>query len=181
MKTTLIGGFKTQIWKACSNDNLRPVLCHAFVRDGFIYATNSYIAVKQSLEHIHGIQTEERSIIEGKYFSVHLLKQLEKCNIVVFKEDGIHTECGSTKAVYQYSECDGFYPNVDAVLPSADAFTEVSFIGFNPKHFKIMSEAMMTDTDQFRFDFTGTQRAIVVTANGYDRDHQIGILMPLTL
>lgn len=181
MAKTLIGGFKTQIWKACSNDHLRPALTHAFVSDGFIYATNAHVAVKQSLEHIHGIEAEERRIIEGKYFSVHLLKQLDKCDIVVFKEDGIHTECGSTKAVYQYSVCGGIYPNVDAVLPSAGSVEAVPCIGFNPKYFKVMAEAMMTDTDEFRFDFNGASRAIVVTANGYDREHQIGILMPVNL
>lgn len=181
MAKTLIGGFKTQIWKACSNDHLRPALCHAFVRDGFIYATNAHVAVKQSLEHIHGIEIDERRIIEGKYFSVHLLKQLEKCDIVVFKEDGIHTECGSTKAVYQYTSEQGLFPDVDAVLPSAGNSEAVPYIGFNPKLFKIISEAMMTDTDQFRLEFNGAHRAIVVTANGYDREHQIGILMPINL
>lgn len=181
MAKTLIGGFKTQIWKACSNDDGRPVLQHAYVRDGFIYATSGHIAVKQSLEHIHDIDKEQRQIIEGKYFSISLLRQLEKCDVVTFKADGIHTVAGKVQAVYQYTSEQGLFPDVDAVLPSAGNSEAVPYIGFNPKLFKIMSEAMMTDTDQFRLDFNGANRAIVVTANGYDREHQIGILMPINL
>lgn len=177
-----IGGFKTQIWKALANDHLRPTLCHAFVRNGFIYATNAHIAVKQSLEHIHGIDDkEERETLEGKYFSEHLLRQLEKCNIVQFKKDGIHTVNGNTKAVYQYSECGDKYPDVDAVLPAKDRIEKVSAIGFNPTLFKTMSDAMMKDDNRFKFEFNGRNRAIVVTAEYYDREHQMGIIMPLNL
>ena len=176
-----IGGFKTQIWKACSKDHLRPALTHAFVRNGFIYATNAHIAVKQSLYHIHDLDKDERETIEGKYFSEHLLMQLEKCDIVQFKKDGIHTVNGNTKAVYQYSECGGAYPDVDAVLPAKDNVQEVSAIGFNPTLFKTMYDAMMKIENQFRFEFNGQNRAIVVTARGYDREHQMGIIMPINL
>lgn len=181
-KSTKIGGFKTQIWKVLSNDRLRPALCHAFVQNGFIYATDAYIAVKQSLYHIHDLDAEEREAIEGKYFSEYLLKQLEKCEIVQFKKDGIHTVCGNTKAVYQYNDCGSDqYPNVDAVLPARDKIEEVSSIGFNPTFFKAMSDVMMKNDNRFRFEFNGPNKAIVVTAEGYDREHQMAIIMPIML
>lgn len=179
-KPIKIGGFKTQIWKACSKDHIRPALTHAFVRNGFIYATNAHIAVKQSLYHIHDLDTEQCEAIEGKYFSEHLLKQLEKCEIVQFKKDGVHTVFGNTKAVYQYSDCgNDQYPNVDAVLPAIDRIDQVSKIGLNPTYLKIISDVMMNNDNRFGLEFNGQNKAIVVTAFGYDREHQMGIIMPL--
>ncbi len=180
-RKTLIGGFKTPIWKACSNDGLRPALQHAYVKDGYIYATNAHIAIRQSLSAIHEIPAEQIAVMDGKFFSVPLLKALEKFNMVEFRADGIECTSHGTRAVYRYSEEPGKYPNVDAVIPSTESRQNVARIGFDPILLKRLTEVMSSDLGQFALEFYGKSKAIVVTSANHTRAAQLGILMPVIL
>ena len=80
------GGFQSKIWNCCGTDDLRPVMQCAYIKDGFIYATDAHIAIKQSLESVHGIDPVEIKCLEGKLLHSKILKLLAKCEIVGFSQ-----------------------------------------------------------------------------------------------
>lgn len=180
-KKLKIGGFKTPIWKACASDNHRPALHHAHIKDGYIYATDAHIAVIQSLKEVHDISAEEIAILDGKFFSVSILKALDKCDVVIFKEDGIHVTIGKVRAVYQYDSEPGKYPDIEAVVPQPNQKEPVARFGINYRLLQKLGEIMNTDTNQLALEFFGETRACVVTKANGERSEQHAIIMPVIL
>ena len=177
---TKIGGFKTQIWHACGNDEIRPILNHAHVMNGFIYATNGHILVKQSLKNVHGLDDEQVAHLEGKSFHKDLLQVLDKQNEVTFKADGIHIKGkGIGSAVIEYSDLVGKFPNCYNVIPRAELAESVDYIGMSVQKINNLIKAMsFSPNNHFRFTFYGKDRAILVRGEEFDLNDEIGLIMP---
>lgn len=175
-----VGGFKTPIWKACGTDAIRPVMQHAFIKDGFVYVTNAHVAIKQSLEKAHGIKPDEVANLEGKFLHINLLKELDRASVVIFQKDCIEAIGPAGRVRYDYSYEPGKYPNVDAVIPPEGVSESISDIKINPSLFKLMSEVMVTDDIlALNLIFHGKTRAIILTAGELERSEQLGLIMPI--
>ena len=178
-KKIKIGGFKTQLWHACGNDELRPVMNYAHVKDGFIYATDAHILVKQSLRGVHDLDETQVENLEGKFFHKDLLKLLDKQEVVMFEKDGISIcSSGIEKSLIPYSECDIKFPNCDAVIPDSSHSESINFIGITPKILSRLIKSMYKSEFGYRFTFYGKMRAILLNSGEFDRSDEIGLIMP---
>ena len=178
-KKIKIGGFKTQLWHACGNDELRPVMNYAHVKDGYIYATDAHILVKQSLRGVHVLDETQCENLEGKFFHKDLLKLLDKQEVVMFEKDGISiSSFGIEKSLIPYSECDIKFPNCDAVIPASSQITAVDFVGITPKILARLIKSMYKSGFGYRFTFYGKMRAILLNSGEFDRSDEIGLIMP---
>lgn len=175
-----VGGFKTPIWKACGTDDIRPVMQHAFIKDGYVYVTNAYVAIKQSLEKTHKIKTDEIENLKGKFLHKNLLKELDRASVVIFKKDFIEAIGPAGRVRYDYSYEPGKYPNVDAVIPPDGVSESISDIKINPSLFKLMSDVMVCDeVHGFNLTFYGKRMAIILTSGELERSEQLGLVMPI--
>lgn len=180
-KKVKIGGFKAQIWNACDDNQHRPVLNYAHVTNGFIYATNGHILVKQCLNKVHELDDEQVVSLEGKYLHKDLLKMLHKQDVVLFKADGIHiSSVGIDASVVPYSQCDIRFPNAEAVIPNGESKQSVDHIGVDMSKLTALIKSMsFSALTQYRLTFYGESRAILVRGNEFDRESEIGLIMPV--
>lgn len=173
------GGFKTPLFKALYSDENRAELQHAYVRNGYVYATNATILIKQSLTEIHEIEPKQQAIVEGKNFHIDLLKQLWKFKFIEFKESGIVAGDGKAWCEFDYSyTCT--MPNMEAVLKSQSGLIELSKISFNPKYLALLENVMdlSYSSGALVMQFAGETKAIQVFSSYDTMDIQLGIIMP---
>lgn len=175
-----IGGFKTPLFKALYNDDFRNELQHAYVRNGYVYATNATILVKQSLTEIHEIEPEQQAIIEGKNFHIDLLKQLWKFKSIEFKESGIIASDGKAWCEFEYS-ANCTMPNMEAVLKAHNVDVEMRQISFNPKQLQLLENVLdlSYSSGALVMQFAGEDKAIRVFSSYDTMDIQTAIIMPV--
>jgi len=176
-KKIKLKGFKTPIWKLCGSDELRPVLQNVCIKDGFVYATDAHVAIKQSLDKFHGLDEESIANLEGKQIHYSVLKELDKYNIVLFKSDCIHAYTDEIIATFNYCKHEYMYPNVDSVI-HIELKEKLGEVSFNPRNLVLLSQAMGS-TSKTILSFTEVHKAIHVTVDDFTKEENLGILMPL--
>lgn len=172
-----IGGFRTPIWKACAVGQLRPAIECAYIHNGFVYMTDLHLVVKQSLYHVHNMCDEEIENLEGKMIHRDILKYLDKCRIVEFKEDYILAHNGTIISKINYSTNSGIFPQNIKEIISHKCGT-VKQIGFNPRYLMTIYETFAGITPNVHLFFESTTKGIKVTNEDYPETHQTAILMP---
>ena len=172
--TKKIGGFKTKIWNALGKDEMSQSLMYAKILNGYIYASDGKILIKQSLQEFHEIEKEQADIIEGKTFHRDLLKQLWAFDIVGFDHDKIRASIGGAHTEFDYSPTITS-PNFEGVLTRS--YIEVKQIAFNYKLLKTLCDVMDFDGSP-KFYFAGENQAITVCNNIDELHIQHGIIMP---
>lgn len=177
-KKHTVGGLKTRIWKACGTDHIRPVLSHAHIQNGYIYATNAHLLVKQKLETVHGMNVDEVKNLEGKFLHRELLRELEKYEVVRFEKEHIYALKSGVEAKFSYSSEPGKYPNCDAVIPRIEGERSVEAIGFDHNILKNLVSAMTPFIGGHKYSFSGPNKGIIVTGREYDIVDELGMIMP---
>lgn len=100
---------------ACCHDDLRPALQHLFIKDGFVYASNSYVLIANKLTECSTFSEDQIEALNGKYIHYMMFKDMIKCNCPFIDEDGIIIrENGFNKKLYFGVELS--YPNVDRLV-----------------------------------------------------------------
>lgn len=167
---------ETPVDIVCSKDDLRPAMKCVYFKDGFLYATDAHVAIKQSLK-LHGLEQEEIDALDGKLISSEGIKALKKMDGFYIDEKGIVGVKAQNETRFNF--VDERFPDVEAVLPkSSQEATE--FIGINPELYAKVCKALVKDEDVtgfYRLDFFGTRRAIKVTTKIPDTE-QMAIVMP---
>lgn len=174
------GGFKTPLFKALLADGMREKLSYAFVKDGFVYASNGVILIKQSLSEIHEIDEDQQKFIEGKSFHHDLLKQLWKFKFVEFTENSIKAGDGKANGEFEYStQIES--PNFDILLSYEVEMHAIRQMGIMPKQLSILSDVMDLHTygqGGVILKFVGHNKMAFAFASYDSIDIQIGLIMP---
>lgn len=175
-----IGGFRTPIWKACSDDGMRSALQCVSIKNGYVYATNAHIVIKQSLENIHDITGEQAEALEGKLIHKDVVKYLMSCENVIFRNDYIDVVNGNFKLKIEYSDLELIYPNIENILKGFKKEAK-SEIGFTTKNLETLYATMAGTTGQVKLMFNKGHGYIKIIHPSYEEQDQMGILMPVVL
>lgn len=159
----------------CDKNPHRPSLECGYVRNGFLYATNGHIALKQSLE-LYQLSEEEIKFLEGKFLHRELLKDLSKCQTLAFTEDRIVGEKNGVKNEFFYSDDKVNYPNVDAVFPSALEAVDTIRIDFGLLN--KASKCLIDSSYGIDIRFHGKTRAVLISTPNYGFEEQTALIMP---
>ena len=139
------GGFKTPLFKALLADGMHEKLSYAFVSNGFVYASNGVILIKQSLSEIHEIDEDQQKFIDGKSFHLDLLKQLWKFKFVEFTENSIKAGDGKACGEFEYStQIES--PNFEALFNYSGEIEAINQVGISPKQLTLLSDVMDLNT-----------------------------------
>ncbi len=166
--------FTTKLYEACSSDELRPVLMCVHFKDGFAYASDGHMVVKQSLEYhsILGIDfLKGKSIHKDNYKAIMQFETAE-CN-----EDGIAcSDSDGRTAFYEWFDLNGaVIPDFDSVLKPIGQ-KSVEFIGLNADLLYRISKALHVPSDSLRLQFQGVDKGILIDTP--EIENQWGMLMP---
>lgn len=171
--------FNTKLHEVCSTNKLQPIMNCIYFDCGFAYASNSHIAIKQSLEYQSVLNPE---LLDGKLLHRENYKSIMAFDIAECGEDGI--DCKSTSGAAAFFE---YYtpgekekiPDFDAVIRTKFGLTQLSFIGINPDYLLKLTKALYAPLGNIRCQFTGLDKPIKVDVIGIE--NQEAILMPYVL
>lgn len=80
---------KTNIQNACGNDDLRPHLKCVYFKNGYAYASDCHILIRESLKDIHLFDEEQIRMLDDKLISSDSFKYLKNITSFQVKENGI--------------------------------------------------------------------------------------------
>lgn len=109
---------KVQMHLACSKDELRPNMACIFFNNGYAYATDSYILVRNRISEISRLNEIEIQALDGKFLHADFYKDMLKYDNIMIAEDGIECSKGNDKAFFYFSTFDKF-PDAEKVLQDA--------------------------------------------------------------
>lgn len=177
--------FRSRIYLACQDDFLRPAFNNVYFKDGFAYATNSHIIIKQHLS-IHDFTEEEIKMMDGKMMNKKLMMEIYKWNYISVEKDCIYCKTNHLVARYYFVAGDPFsFPNTDAIFKQLKPEAEcepITKIGVNLALANLFSRVFIHDRDkQIGMYFNSEKRGIKVVSVNISEDKQVGVLMPLLL
>jgi hypothetical protein len=176
MKTKQKFNFNTKINLACGDDNLRPRFNYVYFVNGFMYASDAHILVKQSLQ-LHTIIN--CNLLNGKSIHKNTYTNILKYQFAHATENGI--ECsmrGNADVVlFKYSKNEMTMPDFESVLNFE--YKSMSSIKINCIKFKRLISSMYLPEGNITMTFCGDNKAVKITAGGVDENLQVALLMPI--
>ena len=167
--------FTTKLHEVCSKDETNPVMNCIHFKDGFAYASNGMILIRQTLDYHSVIDPE---FLNGNSIHRESFKQALSFDTVQCTDEGLVCKDKDGRvALFEYFDLQGKeIPNFDFVLrkPSAD-YEPVSMIGFNPEALSKLEKAMHYQ-GVLKFTFYGMDKYVFVESLTYT--DQIAIMAP---
>ena len=132
MKNKVLKGFNPDLRMdlICASDSLRPALQCLYFKDGFVYATDSHMLVKNSFDDvlIGNFSEEELQILNsGVLLSASSYKSLLKYKYINIKADGIMAQSLEFEIFYEFKK-DLTFPNIEAVFANSKKHSKVDYI-----------------------------------------------------
>lgn len=106
--------FQTPLHLACSDDPCRPVMQYIFFENGYAYATNGHIAVKQSLDDYCDVIEKEK--LNGHAIYKTAFAQILKFPMAVATEEGVECINDDFKVLFRYADKDMVRPNLERAI-----------------------------------------------------------------
>lgn len=165
--------FISDLHLACANDKSRPAMQCVHFKDGFAYASDGHVVIKQPL-HLNLV--DNMDILDGVSIHSESFKAIRKMKHVTATEDGF--ECISkdgSKVFFEYSKEKS--PNFEAVLTSKGA-QMLGEIGINPGLVGVLKKAM-AGGDKVKMTFQGQAEAIMIEPLQAEYEGEVAMIMPL--
>lgn len=109
---------KVQMHLACAKDDHRPEMQCIYFNNGFAYATDTHILVRNRISEISGLNESEIEALNGKFLRADFYKDMLKYDSIMIAEDGIECAKGNDKAFFYFSTFEK-YPDAEKVLQNA--------------------------------------------------------------
>ena len=173
--------FTTKLYEIASADGLRPIMQCIYFKDGFAYAADGWVSIRQSLEY-HSVYNPE--MLDGKLLHRNDYKSAMGFEEVVCTDEGLECINENGQKVFFYyvnpTEETGGYPSIHKVFNRLPGQTHLSFIGINPKLIERVSRALAGPSDKgLRMQFTGIDTYLVIDVIDYP--DQTALIMPKIL
>lgn len=169
--------FNTRVNECCSDDKLRPAMqCVHFV-NGYAYASNGFLAIKQTLS-FQSVLTPEN--LDGHSLHRDSYRAIMGFDIAQANTDGI--ECWTDDGQHVFFEYFEYkngekMPDIEAMIKPKRGLTQLSFIGIDSELLQKLNKALYIPNEHsMRLQFTGIDSAILVDVPGVDE--QAAIVMP---
>lgn len=169
---------KVQMHLACSKDeDFRKEIECIFFNNGFAYATNTRILVRNRISEISSLNESEIEALNGKFLHADFYKDMLKYDSIMIAEDGIECSRGNDKAFFYFSTFEK-YPDAEKVLQDALNKQTVPLpqVSFDMKLIQRLNKALY-QSDSCTATFKGAGNPIVF--DGMDAEvSSVGLLMP---
>lgn len=175
--------FKSKLNLFCGSDPLRPALNHIEFVNGFAYASDAHVIIKQHLS-LNDFSEEEIGFLNDNYIHKDTFAEIYKYDIVNVTPKGFICRKGNVTAKYDFKQFDFKMPNFEAVIIDSKEINQntISKIGMNLKHLEKFKMGFIFNADKnIEMNFNASNRGILITALGIDESEQLGILMPVVL
>lgn len=169
-----------------SKDSLRPHLQYIQLKNGFCYATNCHILAKIDAEEVFlniGIDMNEEL-----YFSAEQWKKQGFFKASYFKREANifkaynlkHELIGMIEAIDadKFSQTIGKFPECDQVIPEG-SLCPIDRLAFSHEFYANLIECLTDGSEQYRMEFRGETKPILLRNTTNKDSKNIGIIMPI--
>lgn len=164
---------------ACATDELRPIMNCIHFENGYTYASDGYILVRNLLTECSTIPEEKIEKLNGKNIHRETYKEILKYDIIEVSDDGIEAKRNGETSFFYFSKIDGKYPDAEKVIQSALNMSSVAMsqIGLNTSYLIKLNKALY-GSSACKYQFTGERTAVILQSLD---TQSIGIIMPYEL
>lgn len=170
---------KVQMHLACAKDNpsRREMEC-IFFKDGFAYATDTHVIVRNRISEISKLNGAEIEALDGKFLHASFYKDMLKYDNIMIAEDGIECSKGSDKVFFYFSKFEN-YPDAEKVLQNALCKSPIPTpeVGLNLNQLQQLYKALYK-SDQCKARFKGINNPIIFDSIAEDVS-SIGLILPI--
>lgn len=169
---------KVQMHLACiKGDDFRKELECIYFNNGFAYATDTHILVRNHISEISGLNEAEIEALNGKFLHADFYKDMLKYDNIMIAEDGIECTKGNDKVFFYFSTFEK-YPSAEKVLQDAlnKQTTPLPQVSFDMKLMQRLNKALY-GSDSCTATFKGTGNPIVFDSMKEDVS-SVGLIMP---
>jgi hypothetical protein len=164
---------------AKNSGSMRSVLEYIYFNNGFMYATNSHVLVKNKISECSDFSEEQIAILNDKYIHKDDYKKLLNEDIIIIEQDGFLVRCaGGRKTKYYFSTDCGKFPNAN-VLFTKKIGEPVVKIGINPTLLLKLSQALHYENKLALF-FNTENHGIIVRDIELSNE-SVGLIMPVLI
>lgn len=168
-----------------SKDALRDHLRYIQLKNGFCYATNCHILAKIESKDVFGdiVSNEEEmyfSADQWKKQNFHKAAHIERENLVFKAYNHKREFLGMIEAIDadKFRQNIGNFPQCDQVIPDGP-LCAVEHLAFSHEFYSNLIECLSDGSEQYRMEFRGENKAILLR-NATNKDcKNIGIIMPI--
>jgi len=160
----------------CGDDSLRPVMSYISFKNGFAYATDAWVMVKNALNEISDFTEDEIKAMDGKFVHKKTYALLLKENIFSVSESGFECYTDGEKKVIPFAVLEGRFPICDSVLPSGEQ-VPIDRIGIDPTYLEILNKSL-PGTIGVSLNFFGELNGVLVRPLSRETSKCVGIIMP---
>lgn len=174
--------FRKKISLACGTDELRPSMTHLYFKDGYVYATDAHILLKQSLK-AHAFTDDEIEIMNGKFLHAAAFNEVYRYDSVTVSEQGFICRKGPVKTIVEFTDYDGSYPDADAVIPTGP-LVPIDSIGVNMAIIKKVEQLTLSYVKNVKIHFRAKNKAIIFTpldSDDLEPNAEIILVMPVMM
>ena len=160
---------------ACANDDLRVVMEYIYFQDGFSYASDAHVLVKNDLSICSSIPIEQIEILNGKLLHKDAYKEILKYDVIDISEEGIQCKKGNNTAFFYFNTDSSLkYPMAKELIKEKTALPTVPTpqISINTKLIEIMYHQR-----ELKFTFKGVNESIICEDNNVDSTNCVGLIM----
>ena len=168
-----------------SKDSLRPHLQYIQLKNGFCYATNCHIMAKIDAEEVFG---KGINMNEEVYFNAEQWKKQNFHKASYFGRDGMIFKAYNLKrellGMIEAKNADDFtqnvgrFPNCDQVIPTSE-LQPIDRLAFSHEFYANLIECLTDGSEQYRMEFRGETKPILLRNATNKESKNIGIIMPI--
>lgn len=169
---------KVQMHLACSKgDDLHKNMECVYFNNGFAYATDSHILVRNRISEISGLEEHEIAALDGKLLHADFYKDMLKYDTIMVSEDGIECSKGNDKAFFYFSKFEN-YPVAEKALQDSlnKQTTPTPQVSFDMKLMQRLNKALY-ESNKCVATFKGQGNPIVFDSMDSGVS-SIGLIMP---
>ena len=170
---------KVQMHLAClKGDEYRKEMECIYFNDGFAYASDNYILVRNRISEISGLNEAEIEALNGKFLHADFYKDMLKYDNIMIAEDDLECTKGNDKVFFYFSTFEK-YPNAEKVLQDAlnKQTVPLSQVSFDMKLMQRLNKALY-ESDSCTATFKGVGNPIVFDSMKEDVS-SVGLIIPL--
>ena len=171
-----------QMHLACSYDeDFSASQCCVYFKDGFAYATDNHILVKNRISECSNLDQETIEALDGKLLHRNFYKEILKYDTISVSEEGIECKKGSNASFFYFAKDCLKYPDAEKVIQETlnKQTIQIPEIKFNLEYFDILKKSLYK-SERCNAVFKGQSDPIVFYSTEDDVS-SIGIVMPCVI
>ncbi len=151
---------------ACAKDELRPALGCIYFKDGYAYASDAHILIKNDISEISTLDQEGIEKLDGKLLNADSYKNLLKYDKISISDDGIECTKGGDKAFFYFAE-NLEYPDAEKLIQGvlSENIVPLPQIGLDLELTNTIGKALF-EAKQTLMSFRGIGKGITFEHNG---------------